>query len=215
MLRGGLGRTQGKVGAVFIGSDQQVISGEEVGGAVMRKRLIASSIAIGLCMLLQSASLSAQQNAVVSAQQDAAKTLKIQDGTIVRVIFTQELSSEKNHPQDPVPCEIAEDLKVGDVIVIAKGTPVVGQVSQAERKGGWGKSGTLAYSIDYVKAVDGRNIRLRGGSAQGGKQFSAGGAMMGLSGAFKKGKAITVAKGSTMNVYVDGDHEIILRVQAQ
>ncbi len=178
----------------------------------MRNIVMALSIALVLCIFLHPAFLSAQQGAIVSAQQDATKALKIQDGTIVRVIFTQELSSEKNHPQDPVPCEIAEDVRIGDAVIIAKGTPVTGQVSQAEKRGGWGKSGTLAFSIDYVKAVDGNNIRLRGGSAQGGKQFSAGGAMMGLSGGFKKGKAITVAKGSTMNVYVDGDHEISLRV---
>ena len=149
----------------------------------------------------------------VAARQDEAKnkSLKLQDGTIVHVVFTQELSSEKNHPEDPVPCEIAEDVKVGDAIVIAKGTPAVGKVSQAEKRGGWGKSGTLVFSIDYVKAVDGSNVRLRGGSAQGGKQFSAGAAVMGLSGGFKKGKAIVVNKGSAMDVYVDGNHDVIVK----
>ncbi len=146
----------------------------------------------------------------LAAQQPEAKprTLKIQDGTIIQVVFTQELSSEKNHPGDAVVCEIAEDVKVDNVVVIAKGTPATGQVSQAEKKGGWGKSGTLAFSIDYVKAVDGNNVRLRGSSAQGGKQFSAGAAVMGLSGGFKKGKPIVMQKGSTMNVYVDGNHEV-------
>ncbi|HLW97029.1 MAG TPA: hypothetical protein VKR82_00160 [Candidatus Acidoferrales bacterium] len=140
------------------------------------------------------------------------KALKIQDGIIVHVIFTEELSSEKNHPEDPVPCEIAEDVKVNGVVVIAKGTPAVGKVAQAEKRGGWGKSGTLAFSIDYVKAVDGNNVRLRGSSAQGGKEFSAGGAMMGLSGGFKKGKAIIMKKGSTMDVYVDGNHDVTVNV---
>lgn len=137
-----------------------------------------------------------------------AKTLKIQDGTVVRVVFSEELSSEKNHAGDAVPCEIAEDVKVDNIVVIAKGTPATGQVSQAEKRGGWGKSGTLAFSIDYVKAVDGSNVRLRGSSAQGGKQFSAGAAVMGLSGGFKKGKAIVMQKGSTMNIYVDGNHDV-------
>ena len=146
----------------------------------------------------------------ITAQQSESRTIKIQDGTILRVIFTSELSSEKNHAGDAVPCEIAEDVKVDNVVVIAKGTPAVGQVSQAEKRGGWGKSGTLAFSIDYVKAVDGSNVRLRASSAQGGKQFSAGAAVLGLSGGFKKGKAITVAKDSTMNAYVDGNHEVSL-----
>ncbi len=148
--------------------------------------------------------------AIRSAQQTASKTVKIPDGTIVHVIFTEELSSEHNHPNDPVPGQVAEDVKVGDTVVIAKGTPVVGKVSQAEKRGGWGKSGTLAFSIDYVKAVDGDNVRLRGSSAQGGKQASAGAAMMGLSGGLKKGKPIVMPKGSTMDVYVDGDREVVM-----
>lgn len=146
------------------------------------------------------------------AQQAETKTLKIQDGTVISVIFTDELSSEKNHPNDPVPCEVAEDVKVDNVVVIAKGTPATGQVSQAEKRGGWGKSGTLSFSIDYVKAVDGNNVRLRGSSAQGGKQFSPGAAVLGLSGGLKKGKAIEVKKGTTMNVYVDGNQDVTVHV---
>src|ERR1017187_1337940 len=100
------------------------------------------------------------------AQQSGTKSLKIQDGTVVHVIFTEELSSEKNKPEDQVKCEVAEDVKVGDVVVIAKGTPATGKVSQAEKRGGWGKSGTLVYSLDYAKSADGGNVRLRAGSAQ-------------------------------------------------
>lgn len=146
------------------------------------------------------------------AQGSKTKTLNVQDGTIVRMIFTEELSSETNHPNDPVHCEVAEDVKVDNLVVIAKGTPATGKVSQAEKRGGWGKSGTLSFSIDYVKAVDGTNVRLRGSSAQGGKQFSAGAAVLGLSGGLKKGKAITVSKGSSMDVYVENGHEIVVPV---
>jgi|SRR5690348_3938469 len=162
--------------------------------------------------LLVGAALLVVPLAITARQDDTRnKTLKLQDGTVVHVVFAQELSSEKNHPEDPVPCEIAENVKVGDAIVIAKGTPAVGKVSQAEKRGGWGKSGTLVFSIDYVKAIDGSNVRLRGGSAQGGKQFSAGAAVMGLSGGFKKGKAIVVNKGSAMDVYVDGNHDVTVK----
>jgi hypothetical protein len=85
--------------------------------------------------------------AALAGQQIKAKTLKIQDGTIVRVIFTEELSSEKNHPNDPVHCEIAEDIKVDGVVVIAKGTPVTGQVSQAEKRGGGASLGRLHFRL--------------------------------------------------------------------
>ena len=175
-------------------------------GTILTGTTTALIAAVGALIL--PAALSAQQT------ESKQKTLKIQDGTLIRVMFTEEVSSEKNHPGDAVPCEIADDVKVGDVVVIAKGTPATGQVSQAEKRGGWGKSGTLAFSIDYVKAIDGNNVRLRGSSAQGGKQFSAGAAVMGLSGGFKKGKAIVMQKGSTMNVYVDGNHEVAVPAPA-
>jgi hypothetical protein len=172
----------------------------------------ATFLIAALTFFVAPAAMTAQQ----TGQQTEAKpkTLKIQDGTIVRVIFTEEISSEKNHPGDAVPCEIAEDIKVDNIVVIAKGTRATGQVSQAEKRGGWGKSGTLAFSIDYVKAVDGNNVRLRGSSAQGGKQASAGAAVMGLSGGLKKGKPIVMQKGSSMNVYVDGNQEVAVSAPA-
>lgn len=145
----------------------------------------------------------------LSAQQKESKTVKIPDGTIVSVTITEALSSEKSHQNDPVHGKLAEDIKVGDVIVLAKGAQVIGHVTEAEPKGRWGHSGSLAYSLDYAKAVDGSNVRLRANSSQGGEQSKAA-LMLGLSGAFKHGKSIDVAKGTSLNAYVDGDHEVTL-----
>jgi hypothetical protein len=47
--------------------------------------------------------------------------VKIPDGTIVKVVITEALSSQKNHVNDPVHFEAAEDVKVGNMIVVAKG----------------------------------------------------------------------------------------------
>ena len=105
--------------------------------------------------------------------------------------------------------QFAEDIKVGDVIVMAKGAQVIGHVTEAEPKGRWGHSGSLAYSLDYAKAVDGSNVRLRANSSQGGEQSKAA-LMLGLSGAFKHGKSVDVANGTSLNAYVDGNHEITL-----
>jgi len=148
-------------------------------------------------------------HASVAAQQTESKTVKIPDGTVVTVTITEALSSEKSHQNDPVHGNLVEDIKVGDVIVMAKGAAVIGHVTEAEPKGRWGHSGSLAYSLDYVKAVDGSNVRLRANSSQGGEQSKAA-LMLGLSGAFKHGKSVDVAKGASLNAYVDGDHEVTL-----
>ena len=133
--------------------------------------------------------------------------MKVPDGTIVHVTLTQDLNSGTAHQNDIVHGEVADDVKAGDAVVIAKGAPVTGRITAAEPKGRWGHSGTLAYSLDYVKAVDGSNVRLRASSTQGGQQ-STGALMLGLSGAFKHGKDIDAPKGTSVTAYVDGDHSV-------
>jgi hypothetical protein len=155
--------------------------------------------AVGICAL----------SITSTAQQTSPKTAKISDGTIVNVTLTADLSSETSHQNDPVHGTLTEDIKVGDVVVALKGAQVIGHVTAAEPKGRWGHSGSLAYSLDYVKAVDGSNIRLRANASQGGEQSKAA-LMLGLSGAFKHGKEIKVAKGTSLSAYIDGDHTVTL-----
>lgn len=141
------------------------------------------------------------------AQQPKSNAVKIPDGTVVSAKITEDLNSGKNHQNDPVHGEIAEDVKIDGAVVIAKGASVIGHVTEAEPKGRWGHSGNLAYSLDYAKAVDGSNIRLRGSSSQGGKD-NKGALMLGLSGAFVHGKNIDVPKGTLLSTYVDGEHTV-------
>lgn len=154
--------------------------------------------------------LSGASSASVWAQQSATKVLKVPDGTIVRIILTESLSSGANHQNDAVHLEVTEDVNVAGRVVIAKGAPAIGRVSEAEPKGKWGHSGKLAFSVDYAKAVDGNNVRLRANSTQGGQDSKAA-LMLGLSGAFKHGKDVRVAKGTTMDAYVDGDRDVTVR----
>jgi hypothetical protein len=169
---------------------------------VARNSTLSLAVMIGLLNLF-SLSLG------IAAQQKDSKTAKIPDGTIVSVTLTDELSSGKNHQNDPVHGIVAEEVKVGDTVVLAKGASVIGHITQAEPKGKWGHSGSLAYSLDYAKAVDGSNVRLRASSSQGGEQSKAA-LMLGLSGALKQGKDTQVAKGTSSSAYVEGDHTITL-----
>jgi hypothetical protein len=165
----------------------------------------------GFCILMGAFSLAAYGLTAIAAngQTTSEKTLKIPDGTVVQVVITEPLSSNTNHSNDPVHFEAAEDVKAGDIVVITKGAEGVGHVIAAEKSGRWGKSGMLDYSLDYIKAVDGTNIRLRASSSSGTpNKYSAGALMLGLSGAFKHGKKINVEKGTKMSAYVDGDREI-------
>ncbi len=159
------------------------------------KERLPSAVAI-LCLVIVTAAVSGQQ-----------RVAKIPDGTIIRVIIIDSLNSGTSHQNDRVHFEVAEDVMVSGVIVIAKGAPALGHVTEAEPKGKWGHEGKLAFTVDYAKAVDGTNVRLRASSAQGGGDSKAA-LMLGLSGAFKHGKDIDVAKGTAMDAYVDGDREV-------
>lgn len=145
----------------------------------------------------------------LSAQQTPPSTVKLPDGTILRVVTAETLSSGTNHQNDIIHFKIADEVKVGNVVVIAKDAPAVGHIIDAEPKGRWGHSGKLAFSVDYATAVDGSNVRLKARSSQGGTD-SKGAFMLGLSGAFIHGKDITIPKGTAINTYVDGDHEVTL-----
>ncbi len=72
---------------------------------------------------------------LVFGQTPASNMVKITDGTVVPITLTEDLNSGRVHQNDPVHGQIGEDLKVSGVVVIAKGAPVVGHVTQAEPKG--------------------------------------------------------------------------------
>lgn len=144
-----------------------------------------------------------------TAQSSTTITRKVADGTNVRVVLSENLSSGTNHQNDPIRFEVGEDVKVGNTVLIAKGALAKGHVSEAEPKGKWGHAGRLAYSVDYATAVDGSNVRLRASFAQGGSD-SKGAMMLGLSGALKHGKDISVSKGATIDAYVDGDRDVAI-----
>ncbi len=101
--------------------------------------------------------------------QTAGQTLKIQDATAVRLSLTESLSSATNSVDDPVRFEVTEDVKVGDLIAIPRGSTAVGHVVEVEPKRRLGRAGKLNFSIDHVKAPDGANVRLRASSARKGE----------------------------------------------
>ncbi len=137
---------------------------------------------------------------------------KLQDATAVRLSLTESLSSATNSVDDPVRFEVTEDVKAGDIVLIPKGTTAVGHVVEVEPKRRLGRAGKLNFSIDFVKAPDGSNVRLRASSARKGEDKT-GTVIVGtvlLSPLFliMRGKDVSIPKGTNVVAYVDGDREI-------
>lgn len=110
-----------------------------------------------------------EQDTVVDEQQEQeaavsvspAEEILLKKDTEVKIVFAQTLSSKHSTVDEKVELRVAEDVRVGDTIVIAKGTRVLGTVTSGKKNEKYGNSKILAVRIDYV-AVKDRRIPLTG-----------------------------------------------------
>jgi len=144
-----------------------------------------------------------------------AQPIKLQDGTQVDIITTQAISSKSAKEGEQIIFQMAEDVMVDGKIVIKANSIVKGEVTEVEKAKMLGKAGKLEFSLDYAKAVDGQNIRLRATKALEGKGNEGGaiaGAIFFAPLALIKGKEVTIEKGKRFTVYVDRDYAITPQV---
>ena len=137
------------------------------------------------------------------------------EGTRVRVRLEQTLSSATAEDGQPVNLTVADDVKIGDTIVVAQGATCVGTITQAVPKRTMGRTGKLDFSIDRVVAVEGTSIPLRysltkkegGSKATSTGVLAAGAAIVFWPAApvllLMKGKDVTVNKGMVFEVFTD------------
>ena len=141
--------------------------------------------------------------------------IKIPDGEKVRLTLEDDISSSTANRGDRINFVVAEDFKVGEIVVIAKGSSASGTITEAKKKGMLGQGGRLLMSIDQVKAVDGQNVRLRATSGrEGDDKLGKTVAVAVLAGPFAlmvKGKDIVVTKGTEYAAYIDESKEIVPR----
>jgi hypothetical protein len=135
-------------------------------------------------------------------------TLKLKEGDDVKLKFAQEISSKTASEGDTVNFVVADDVKVGDVVVIKAGTKAVGSVTNAKRAGMMGKGGELNVRLDHLKAGE-IKVRLRGSKGKEGDskagQSIALTVLFGPIGLIKHGKEINVPEGTALAAYVDDD----------
>src|SRR3954470_19505017 len=85
--------------------------------------------------------------------------------TEVKLAFAQSISSKHAFTGEKVELRVVDDVKVGDLVVIAKGARVLGTVVQGKKNEKRGNSKDLAVSVDYI-LVDGRKVKLTGTQEQ-------------------------------------------------
>ncbi len=143
------------------------------------------------------------------SSQTPSKTVKIPDATLVHLSLQDSLSSATNKADDPVHFQVTADIKVGNQVVIPKGSMASGHVVEVKPKTILGRSGKLDFTVDHVKAPDGTDVRLRASSTRKGDD-TASSLLMAPFNLILGGKDVNIPKGTQFNTYVDGDQEIAL-----
>ena len=143
-----------------------------------------------------------------AAQPVMPEKITLKEGTQVPLKFGQALSSKTAAEGDSVNFLLAEDLKVGDVVVAKAGATALGTVSHAKKAGMMGKGGELNVRLEYLKCGDTR-VRLRGsqGKEGEGKEGTAVTltVLFGPIGLIKHGKNVEVKEGTPLAAFVDQD----------
>jgi hypothetical protein len=120
--------------------------------------------------------------------------------TAVHLKLGRALSSATAHVGEEVNFEVAEDVIVGGVIVISKGAPATGAVTEAEPRKRMGKAGKLNVSVTSVVLANNDKIALRSFGVEPSTDPKSGRSLP-----LMHGKDVTLSKDTEITAYVDSD----------
>ena len=129
----------------------------------------------------------------------------VPEGTSINVSVAKEVTSKDAKPNDPVEFTVTEDLVINGRVIVRKGTPAVGSVINAEKKGYLGKSGKLAVQVESTTTSDGQRLKLRSAKGREGDDKTVSTAMLSqISPAFlfRKGGEAKIEAGTVVPVYI-------------
>jgi hypothetical protein len=145
--------------------------------------------------------------------------VKIPAGTSVEIETAFDISSAYVEEGDAISFRAVGPVKVNGVTVIAPGALATALIVKAKKRGHWGRSGHLAWSMRDIVAVDGQRIPLRfereaAGEGKGGEVATktvVTGALLwpiapvALLWGFKKGKDAVIPAGKRFVTFVSTD----------
>lgn len=140
-----------------------------------------------------------------------AEPVKLPEGTEVKIVFDQTVSSATNVQGDTFTISLAEPVNLGNGVIIPAGFKGRGEVTAAQKRGMMGRGGELNVRLEYLRIGETR-VRLRGSRASEGANATGSTialtVLFGPLGLLKKGKDITINSGHSISAFVDGDFMI-------
>lgn len=169
-------------------------------------------IAIAVSMLAVAQSAQAQDTfhwlVAPAANGPEARKFYLPEGTHVRLRTITQISSRDNKPGDRIYLEVAENVSFRGQTVIPVGAPVIGEVSELQHNGHFGKKGLVGLRLIEVETPNGP-VQIGGEQAGKGKDQTAlsVGTILLVStlGYFIHGTSAVIAPGTPVDGYLRGD----------
>lgn len=98
------------------------------------------------------------EKAVYGDQHYEMKTVELPANTVFKISLNDDVNSKLNQVGDEVTFTVQEDVMVGDVLVLPRGSQGSGVVTKVSRPKSFGRSGQLDISFDQVFSVDDESI---------------------------------------------------------
>jgi hypothetical protein len=129
-------------------------------------------------------------------------------GTFVRLEFVAPISSKTAQVGDPLTLRVTDDIKVGNTVIVPRGTLADGNITFVRRTGPGGMPGTLAYQLNALH-VNGTSVPLWLVEGRSGDPKVPGAeALIPVAGTFtlfRHGKDVEVKSGIPVTAFVAAD----------
>jgi hypothetical protein len=132
----------------------------------------------------------------------------LRQGTPVHLVFATSVNSKTADVGDKIQLTLAEDIRVGDMMLVVKGARAVATVTEVDKTGAGGAPGNLVFQVDSLDA-NGNSVKLCGSETLEGQPKPPNAAVLvpyvGLFTLFRHGKDAEIKPGTPVTAYVDAD----------
>lgn len=137
------------------------------------------------------------------------ESVKLENGTVVKLQLLEKVTSKKNNAGDIVHLEVMDNIIKDGKVLIPAGSQAFGEVTESKKNGMLAKGGKLGLQLKYVIAADESIVPLRGIKTKKGDNYQA--EMIALSVIFDptwllmKGGQAKLNQGTKIEAFVDKD----------